>query len=163
MVDQQFVAVPVPADLVADVFQFVLDRTRVRTDGSHTKPAAGVLPPEWPPEELAEFFWEASQNPRAIMELLAGRPGERLTTEDFARAIGKGDDPKGTWSVAGVLGAIRKKAKRKNGRDWPFDCVHDRESETYYYSMPAAYASVITSEAERLRSAIAAASPAKQG
>lgn len=160
MVDQQFVAVPVPAELVPDVFQFVLDRTRARAERAPTKPATDVPSPEWSPEELAEFFIEASQNPRAIMELLASRPGERLTTEDFARAIGKGDDPKGTWSVAGVLGVIQKNAKRNYGRGWPFDYEYDRDSETYYYSMPEPYASVITSEAERLRSAIAAASRA---
>jgi len=151
MVDQQFVSVPVPARLVPDVFQFVLDKTRA---GS-TPELASEAPSEWSAAELALFFSASSKNPRAIMECLAARPGESLTTADFAGAIGKRrDDPRGTWSVAGVLGAIQKSAKRNFGRDWPFECAYSSDGETYYYSMPERYASVIAAEAARLRTAL---------
>ena len=153
MPDQQFVPVPVPPDLVPDVFQLVLDRLREQPEGSSpTAPDAGSG--EWPEEDLANFFFSSSENPQAIMALLAEHPTEGLTTEDFARAIGKADDPRGTWSVAGVLGAIQKSAKHRHRRDWPFQVSHDPANGTYRYTMQPDYAKVIAAEAKTLRSAI---------
>jgi hypothetical protein len=153
MPDQQFVAVPVPPSLVPDVLQLVLDRIREQPERSPSSQLeAGSI--EWADADLADFFWTSSENPRAIMALLAERPTEGLTTEDFALAIGKGGDPRGTWSVAGVLGAIQKSAKHRYGRDWPFEVSRDAASDLYRYTMPPAYAAVIAAQAKALRDSI---------
>jgi AcrR family transcriptional regulator len=158
MANQLFVPVPVPEDLVDEVFEFIVERRRAsaRVEASTT-----AAPDEWSPADLTDFFMRSSENPRAILEVLARNPDARLTTADLARAIGKGDEPRGTWSVAGVLSAIKKKAKRTYGRDWPFACSYDHGSETYYYTMPAGYASVVSAAAETLEAAISAARSAR--
>src|SRR5687768_16266712 len=101
MAKEEFVMVPVPADRVEEVYE-VLGRPRRSEGGQGGKLVEIVRDDErstasirWSDELLGRCYRESPPAMCAVFETLAGRPGERVTSEDLATAIGESKDEPG--------------------------------------------------------------------
>lgn len=97
---------------------------------------------------IEEAYEAASDRMRALLDLLASRPDERLYAEDFMEAIGV--DPHDV--INGVLGPFgrltsRRFAPRLPNREntWSFTVSKDIRDGRWFYLMPRQVAEVINS------------------
>jgi len=144
-----------PTDALPDLYELIARRLRAgghdlgrkevaaEAAGDDASIALADGSREWPPDDLRDLYKGSKRRMKAILEALASRPEEKLTTTDFAKAIGE-DHPRGTWNVAGVLGAFGRKINEQyGGRLWPFHVDQDEDDGELDYWMPQANADVI--------------------
>lgn len=126
MTSSEYVNVPVPSELVVDVYQFIAQRQQALAAGGHLPaaaetaevPASKVLSgPEVDRALVTRMYQESEPPHRRLMRHLAASSGEWIPTKVVAEELGL---PKGGRSLAGSLGAFgRRSVHRYSGR-WPF-------------------------------------------
>lgn len=137
---EKYELVPVPADLVVDVMDFIVQKKKTALIG----PSNGVrsLAIDWTPDLLKLQYDDSPPSMQALEKHLAAHPGEEFTTEQLADVMGL---EHGSQSVAGALGAFGRRIKNRYGMGvFPFTYRFERESEKYVYSMDADTAEIIS-------------------
>jgi hypothetical protein len=98
----------------------------------------------WPDALLRQAYDESPDSMKKLFGYMADHPDFNCSTRNFADALGY-TEPKGTWRIAGVLGAFTKRMNGRYGRRvWPFGWVKT-ENDGALYSMPASIAEKIRS------------------
>lgn len=156
----RLVPVYVPEDRVLDVYRYLGStngsaQTQAASAEEGTTPAAaevveeigdGVAGTGWTEQEIVRDFEESPRDSmQPILKAMAARPGEVLTTDDFANAMSEhtGKPPR-TSSVAGVLGAYGNRVKGRYGKStWHFEAKWSDEASGVLYKMPAEVAEII--------------------
>ncbi len=83
-----YVEVQVPESRLAEVYR-VLSESEASEPAPATEPEASFTPDRfWDREMVSEHLLGASENVRALARYLASRPGEEVTTDEAAVAIG---------------------------------------------------------------------------
>jgi hypothetical protein len=138
-VDEELVPVMVPRSRLTDVYALL---AAAPSNGT----ASGGLHRGWSAELIREAYAAASDRMKALLDLMASRPGERLTAEDFMAELGVDQQD----FVNGVLGAFgrltnQRFAERLPTREntWPFTVVKDIRDDRWTYEMPEQVAEVI--------------------
>jgi len=140
----ELVPVMVPRRLLADVYGFIATREQAGpSDGSD------VLHRGWTAPMIEEAYRAASERMKAILDLMASHPDEKLSIADFERALGA-ENEKANF-VNGVLGAFgrltnQRFAPRLPNKEstWPFSVAKDiRNGGDWYYEMPGSVAEVV--------------------
>lgn len=142
--DQELVPVMVPRSLLSAVYGFI---------ASNPVTSPGAIPSEalhrgWTASLIIEAYREASDRMRALLDLLASRPEERLYAEDFMEALGvdKQDFVNGVLGAFGRLTNQRFASRLPDGENtWPFSVSKDIRDGRWYYEMPSSVADVIKS------------------
>lgn len=139
---EELVPVMVPKRLLSAVYGFIAakDESRGRPDGD------GSLHRGWTETMIVEAYTAASNRMRALLDLLASRPGEKLSVEDFMHELGA-EKPD---FVNGVLGAFGRLTNQQfasrlpdNVNTTPFTVTKDIRDGRWYYEMPASVADAI--------------------
>lgn len=139
---EDLVPVMVPRNLLSDVYGFIAERSQ----GAES--TNGVLHRGWTAPMIVEAYKVASDRMRAVLDLLASRPGEKLYVDDLMEALGASEPD----FVNGVLGAFGRLTNqrfaprlpdRKN--TWPLTVAKDVRDGRPYYEMPPSVADVIKS------------------
>ena len=147
--DDYFVHVPVPRQLVVDVYQFVAERTRLAVKAEPTVSSGQpiVLPDEWAASEIRRLYAESPKNMRAILAAMAARPGENVTSNDLIEVLSRSRGGSASSSIlGGTLGAFGRRVRnryRKNS--WPFEAHWISETNQNYYIMSPAVAAILRS------------------
>lgn len=142
--DQELVPVMVPKNLLSAVYGFIAS-SPITPSGAK---ASEALHRGWTAPLIVEAYKEASDRMRALLDLLASRPGERLYAEDFMEALGadKQDFVNGVLGAFGRLTNQRFASRLPDGEStWPFSVSKDIRDGRWYYEMPPDVADVIKS------------------
>jgi hypothetical protein len=142
---EELVSVLVPRKHVMDVYAYLTQLTErgfATSNGSQAPPSA-----EWEPELLRRMYRESPPAMQDILGALAARPGNWLSAVELAAAIR--DKPEADANtVAGTLGAFRRRCRNRYGRpDWPFSNHWDHVRGRFRYSMTPEVAAEITAAA----------------
>lgn len=148
-----WVPVPVPEDMVAEVMESVVDRTR-RLAASEKKGrnpgTEGTMPDGadtyqngWTEDELRGALKNPTRAMGVVLRHLATRPDEKVDGYTLAEeAYGEGANAN---QLGGALGSFSRRVKRDHGKtEWPFDAKYNGEKKLWEYSMD-----VKTAEATR--------------
>ena len=132
----EYINVPVPAELVPDVYRFIAERA------AKTSPLPAQADDEgavWDATVLQRAYIESPPAMRAVFDYLASRAGENVPITDVADGIQRKRE-----SMKGILGAFgrRWKNRYKLGA-WPFKGVWDHERMMFLYRMGPHEADVI--------------------
>ncbi len=137
---EELVPVMVPRSRLTDVYSLLA------SSPPNGASAGGGLHRGWSAELIQEAYIAASDRMKALLDLMAARPGQRLKVDDFMAELGA-DQPE---FVNGVLGAFRRLtsqrfAQRLPNREhtWPFTVVKDIRDGRWTYEMPESVAEVI--------------------
>ncbi|MFL5913052.1 MAG: hypothetical protein ACJ768_21100 [Gaiellaceae bacterium] len=109
-----YVYLPVPEDRVEDVYRLLAG-----ADEAEAKLDQKVL--------LERAYRESDGAFRRLLDYLAERPGEPVTTKQLAAGIGL---ERGTASLAGMLGAYGRRARNRYGGFWPFSKAYNPVEES---------------------------------
>src|ERR1041385_732796 len=147
--EDYFVPVPVPRQLVLDVYRFVAERTRLTGEGQPSvrinQPAG--LPDDWSASEIRRLYSDSAKNMRAILDAMAARPGEKVYSNDLIEVLSRSrGGTAGSSILGGTLGAFGRRVKnryRKN--NWPFEAHWIPEINQNYYVMSSAVATILKS------------------
>lgn len=142
---EELVPVMVPRRLLAKVYGFIA----AQDSGSATNASAeAVLHRGWTAPMIVDAYRAASDRMKVILDLLASRPDEKLSIQDFERALGAENEKENF--VNGVLGAFGRLTNQRfasllpnNENTWPFTVGKDVRAGDWYYEMPTKVASVI--------------------
>jgi hypothetical protein len=136
---EELVPVMVPRSRLRDVYALL-------AAGPSNGTEAGGLHRGWSGELIQEAYAAASDRMKALLDLMASRPGQRLTADDFMAELGVDQQD----FVNGVLGAFgrltsQRFVHRLPNRDhtWPFTVVKDIRDGRWTYEMPESVAEVI--------------------
>lgn len=142
--DEELVPVMVPKRLLSAVYGFVA----AQSEGQEPAANNGALHRGWTGPLVVEAYRAASDRMRALLELLASRPDERLYAEDFMKELGvdKQDFINGVLGAFGRLTNQRFASRLPGGENtWPFSVAKDVRDGRWYYEMPSDVADVIKS------------------
>ena len=147
--DDYFVPVPVPRQLVVDVYRFVAERSRLTVEAQPsvgTNQAAG-LPDNWSASEIKRLYSDSAKNMRAILDAMAARPGERVSSNDLIEVLSRSrGGAAGSSILGGTLGAFGRRVKNRYRKNkWPFDAHWISETNQNYYVMSPAVATILKS------------------
>ncbi len=142
--DEELVPVMVPRHLLSAVYGFIASHEQAMSASSEP-----VLHRGWTAPMIVEAYTAASDRMKAILDLLASRPEERLSMKDFEEALGAENEKENF--VNGVLGAFGRLTNQRfaarlpdNQNTWPFTVGKDiRWGGEWYYEMPSSVAEVI--------------------
>jgi hypothetical protein len=127
-----FINVPVPAHLVTEVMAYIARRTSTDRQTAPEADRHDEEPtmvgnrygrfPDWPIDRLRQVRISAEPGPQMVadmLDILEGRPGERVPLSELAAATGRGPD-----SVKSSLAAFTKWVKKElddqtEPRNWP--------------------------------------------
>lgn len=116
----QYVAVPVPAQLVPQVMAFITESLGATGDSG-----------QWTERELRKLWVRSAQNMRATLALLAEAKGAPVTGDEIAKkALGK--EAKG-YSVAGMMGAFSRRMKGQHKGKSPIVAEYDADVGIWTY------------------------------
>lgn len=156
--DDNLVMVPVPTHLLTEVYGFIARQTQERRDRGaeriQPKGMTGMASPApdeatqnagWTPQEIERDFRESPEAMKVILKTMAGRAGDRLTTEDFADAVATQlGRSRRTSSIAGVLGAHGRRVKNRYRKSNNyFDVTWDDAESGNAYTMSPKIAKII--------------------
>src|SRR5215213_9722466 len=123
--DEYFVLVPVPRQLVVDVYRFVGERTRLTVEA---QPNVGInqpagLPDDWSASDIKRLYSDSAKNMRAILDAMAARPGEKVSSNDLIEVLSRSrGGTVGSSILGGTLGAFGRRVKNRYRKNkWPFD------------------------------------------
>jgi len=142
--EEELVPVMVPRRLLADVYGFIASKEQADPgEGS------AVLHRGWTAPMVEEAYRAASDRMKAILDLLASRPDEKLSIADFESALGAENEKENF--VNGVLGAFGRLTNQRfasrlpdKQNTWPFTVSKAiRDGGDWYYEMPSSVAEVI--------------------
>lgn len=143
---EELVPVMVPRRLLAAVYGFIA--AQENPGSAAVPPPDGVLHRGWTASMIVDAYRAASDRMKVILDLLASRPDEKLSMQDFERALGAENEKENF--VNGVLGAFGRLTNQRftsqlpnNGNTWPFTVGKDVHKGDWYYEMPAKVANVI--------------------
>jgi hypothetical protein len=106
---------------------------------------------EWSEELLKRLYADSAESTIAILVALAKRPGEWISTEELAPAIG----PDATWrSVAGALSPVTKRQKAYGQEAWPFELRQDSKTGRWHYRMSERTARIVLGLHEHVEGAM---------
>lgn len=138
--EEELVPVMVPRSLLTDVYALLAAGASDGASGSEG------LHRGWSAELIREAYDAASDRMKALLDLMASRPGERLTADDFMAELGVDQQD----FLNGVLGAFgrltnQRFAQRLPNREntWPFTVAKDIRDGHWTYEMPESVAEVI--------------------
>lgn len=130
MSESELVTVLVPKQHLAKVYGLIarLDDETVAPPQPQTPSDAGVVDGEWTQMRIRTAVQQSPPAMRDILQALATRPGEWLTTHDLAEAIT--GNPDADWkTVAGTLGAFGRRISSRYGlASLPFEGRYDHSA-----------------------------------
>lgn len=140
--EEELVPVMVPRSRLTEVYGLLSE------NGAAIPSNTAALHRGWSAELIREAYLAASDRMKALLDLMASRPGEPLTADDFMAAL----DTDQQDFLNGVLGAFgrltnQRFAQRLPNREntWPFSVVKDIRDGRWTYVMPESVAQVIKS------------------
>lgn len=122
-----YINVPVPEEHVPAVYALI---ARLQAGEQPEEAAPDEPPPPLDEMLVAQMYGDSLPPHRAFMELLAGQPGEWIYTGEAADAL---DLPKGSKSLAGMLGAFGRRAKHRYGGVAPWEDAWNPERREARY------------------------------
>lgn len=142
----RWVPVPVPEDMVAEVMESVLERTRERASASsrgQSPGSNGTTPDDadtyqngWTEEDLRDVLRNPTRAMGIVLRHLATHPDEKVDGYTLAEAVyGEGANAN---QLGGALGSFTRRVRRDHDKDkWPFDAFHNGEKKLWEYRMDA--------------------------
>ncbi|MDO8847714.1 MAG: hypothetical protein Q7W51_04935 [Coriobacteriia bacterium] len=150
----EFVNVPVPADRVQDVYEFLAKTKRAafnNPDWDEEQAKSYARPPyQWDEELVGRMVQESSEKMRSILRSLAadGVGRDPQSVDDIAKLTGLE-----RAQVVATLGPFDKRVKGRYGmKVMPFDSVSDAEDGRRYLTMPEDVAQMVWAKLEELES-----------
>ena len=142
---EELVSVMVPRRLLSAVYGFI-----ATNEASAQSTETGALHRGWTAPMILEAYNAASERMRTLLDLLASRPGEKLTIQDFEKALGAEEEKENF--INGVLGAFGRLTNQRfaarlpdRANTSPFTVSKDIRNNQWYYEMPESVADVIKS------------------
>lgn len=129
-----FVMVPVPEELVLEVYALINERKEPKP-GAPTKAKSTAMAPSWSDEEIERAYRQSPPAMKALLDTLAAHPGEWLSTADLSGPVSEAIGKEYGWmQLAGVLGAFGRRTKSRYGKDsWFFDVERDDMNQRWMY------------------------------
>jgi len=148
--DAHFVLVPIPPDLVVEVYRFIADKARgpAGRDLSQSDAVARGLPDGWSASDIRRMYADSAKNMRAILDALAARPGEKVTSNDLIEVLTESRGTSaGSSILGGTLGAFGRRLKNRYRKNkWPIEAHWIPEINANYYVMSREVAASLKGE-----------------
>lgn len=135
----RYVMMAVPADLVSAVTEFIEGRGDAPV-GSDENGGERDFVHGWSRDTVRRSYRESGDNMRVLLDFLADRPGQEVSSYDLADAIGA---RYGWNSVAGMLGAFGRRSANRYGRTEPMWEVRYDEDGRVLLTLPVGAARAI--------------------
>jgi len=133
----EFIMVPVPRERVQEVYRLLAVDPVPPGALSAEATTAEVVP--WSDAEIVRAYNESPQKMKLFLDYLASVPGQSVTAEETAKAVGYT-----RHQQAGMLGAFGHRVKRRYSRStWFFTYEWNDQRGDGLYSMEAAVAGVV--------------------
>lgn len=136
------VMVPVPQDLVTDVYRFIVTEEERRPKSVDREPdVSRPQQPEewrysyaWGEDDLRDVLENGTRAMKIVLPYLADHPDERVKGQILAELVyGPGARMQ---QLGGALGSFTKTANTRYGRyKWPFEAIHNDEERSWEYIM----------------------------
>jgi len=142
----KFQSVPVPEDLVEEVYRFIAcRRTDPSKDGPSIPDAATSpekVPTAWNEQLLRELLETSSSSAtKSIVFAVAQKPGERIPTPALAADAGL----KGGRGMGGWVARVTKLCESNWGLPLPIDSEWDEDAGHYLWTMDPDLARIVRS------------------
>lgn len=143
--DFTFVQVPVPSHLVVDVYSLIAEKISYRPVESATPNVGMGIPEEWSAFEIRRMYRESDTNMRAILDALAARAGEELSSRELKSVLSRSRGETATSSkLGGTLGAFGRRIKsRYRKQTWPFAARWIPQTNENEYTMSKEVAALL--------------------
>lgn len=141
-----YVMMAIPANLVPAVTEFLEGREEGQLPaglpGRGSEEGEAGFVHGWKREVVQRAYRESADQMRSLLDFLASRPNEEVSSYELADAIGA----RFGWNtVAGMLGAFGRRSANRYGRDQPmWEYRHDSDGRILI-TMPAGPAEAIRS------------------